>query len=162
MAEELTQKAELLYGLHVVAARSIGMADAMTEDEEAAHDPAEVERAARRWLRGWRTDPDVRVDPRVAVPMVHDTEANVSRNLGVVGVKALRMHASFPEGYTPQVVGGDCEAGDFVPFEPYLLVEQTLEFARDLREPPLTREQYRSILDEHTSLDSMRAALEER
>lgn len=162
LAEELDEKAQLLYGLHMVAAASIGMADTLSEDERENLDLKAVEASARSWLDAWRTDPDVLVDPRVAVPLVRDDDAAVVRNLGVVGVKVIHMHASFPEGYEPELVSGGCPIRHFVPFEPYLLVEQTVEFTTPLTAPPLTRDEFRALLSGQRTLDDMVRALEAR
>jgi hypothetical protein len=47
LAQELDDKARLLYGLHRIAAAAIGMRDAMTAEERVTFDPAAAERAAR-------------------------------------------------------------------------------------------------------------------
>lgn len=159
---ELTAKIDWLYGLHVVAAAAIGMADELTDEERVAFEPAAVEEVARAWLRDWRRDADVARDPRVAIPIVSDAVTQKTRNLAVVGVKVIRLSASFVDGYEPEVmpVTYDCVVSDFVSFKPYMLVEQTLEFERDLDQPPLTREALRERLDGQSALDGMRAALE--
>jgi len=71
------------------------------------------------------------------------------------------MHASFPEGFEPRVIESDpCTLGDFVPFEPYLLVEQTLEVTRSSDLPPLTRDEFRALADDSSTLSELRAAPE--
>ena len=168
LADELTQKTRLLYGLHLVAAAAIGMHDELSDDERTRFEPAEAERAARAWLEGWREDSDVMRDPRVSVPLVVDRDAGITRNLAVVGVKVLRISADFVNDHQPVVTpvatdnwGQSCALRSYIPFEPYMLVEQTLEYERDVNLPPLTRQALRTVLEGKRTLSSIRQALEE-
>jgi hypothetical protein len=166
LSDELEAKIQWLYGLHLVAAASIGMRDEIRDDERAQLDLAAAERAARDWLASWRDDHDVLLDPRVAVPLVSDGDRRTTTNLAVVGVKVIAISARFPEGYEPEVsqqgIGWAerrCVVRGFCAFEPYMLVEQTLQFDRATDLPPLTRDELRALLDGKHSLAQMRAAL---
>jgi hypothetical protein len=165
LSEELEQKTRLLYGLHLVAAASIGMRDELTADERMQLDPAATEAEARAWIAGWHNDADVARDPRVAVPMVNDATTQTTRNLAVVGVRVIQISARFPKGREPMVTSEGtglqpCVVRSFVPFEPYMLVEQSLEFDRSSKLPPLTRDALRATLKGKRSLDEIRGALE--
>ena len=151
LREELDERTKLLYGLHVVAARSIGMHDEITDEELPDSSPEEAEAVARAWLEGWRADSDLLRDPRVIVPLTPESY------WAVVGVKVLRAKASFYPGYEPEVVGGRCAVRGFVPFEPYLLVEQMIEIHRS--GDPMTRDEFRALCDEYDTVDSITEAL---
>ena len=110
---------------------------------------------------------DVNRDPRVSLPVAMDTDPDTSENYavywGVIGVKVLRVHASYPETHRPERVSIDsswCEHRGWVEFEPYILVEQTMEARRSLRLPPLTRDEFRALCTEHETVDAIRAAFE--
>jgi hypothetical protein len=161
LGAELRERTELLYGLHVVSAASLGMRNAITDEEAQLFVPETSAEYARAWLKSWSSDLDVGRDPRVAVPVWTDYGANRTTYWAVVGVKVLRVHASFYPGYEPQVLSTDwCTKGAFVAYEPYLLVEATLEFQRSASAPPLTRDELRTLLDRYQSLPDMKAALE--
>jgi hypothetical protein len=133
------------------------MRDELTLAERSLVDVTVAEREARDWLRTYTTDADVLRDPRVIVPIAYDDASVVY--WGVVGVKVLRMHASYPENYTPRVVTG-CPVRGFVEFEPYMLVEQTLEIRRPATAAPLDRNEFRRICDKYDTIDALRSALE--
>lgn len=165
LGEELDAKMQLLYGLHLVSAASIGMRDELSDDERQRFDPAVAEEAARTWIAQWQSDPEVLSDPRVSVPIASDGDARLTRNIAVVGVKLIRVSANYPKGQEPLVSSAasgfdGCVVGHFVAFEPYMLVEQTLEFVRDIRLPPLTREALRQTLNGKHTLAAIRGVLE--
>ncbi len=159
---ELKQKAEWLYGMHLVAAASIGMRDALSADERALLDLARTEHAARSWLAGWRKDAEVLRDSRVAVPTLYDAKRRIVQNLAVVGIKVVRASAQFADGTEPDVrpETSNCAVRGFVPFEPYMLVEQSLEFERNIDTPPLDRDELRAAIGGERSLAGIRARLE--
>jgi hypothetical protein len=161
IATELADKIRLLYGLYLVSAASIGVRPDLSAEEQAAVDVGVAESEARGWLQSWKTDRDVLRDPRVILPVSWDEGAGTATYWAVAGVKVLRMHASYPEGYEPRVVdSGFCSVKAFIPFEPYMLVEQTLEVTRSTDAPPLSRDEFRTLADQYSTLDELRAALE--
>jgi hypothetical protein len=157
LGAELDEKAELLYGLHVVAARSLGMRHEITADELLGSSPEAAEAAARAWLERWRSDADVLVDPRVIVPV--SFVGSIVTSWAVIGVKVLRMHASFVDGHGPAFVSSPtgCSVKNIVPYEPYLLVEQMVEVTR--LGDPLTRDEFRAICDQHETVEKITEAL---
>jgi hypothetical protein len=158
LGDELAAKTQLLYGLHVVAARSIGMAPEITAEELVDFTAAGAEAAARLWLDDWRADPDINRDPRVIVPVAELTPG-IWSYWAVIGVKVVRVDARFYQGYEPIVapLSPDCQLRDFVPYRPYLLMEQMVEVQRT-GEPP-TRDEFRSICDAHETTDEIAGAL---
>ena len=69
LGEELDQIVTLLYGLHLRAADSIGMAPGLSDEELAEYDVDSARVRAEEWLAGWSSDLDVNRDPRVIVPV---------------------------------------------------------------------------------------------
>jgi hypothetical protein len=169
LGDELHDKTELLYGLHLLAADSLGAADQLTEEELPVDLRPDARARARAWLAAFRSDMDVNRDPRVSLPVAIEDDGSGPQAVywGVVGVKVLRMHASFPETHRPEIVGavseqqfGRCVHRDWVDFEPYLLVEQTIEARRPAARPPLTRDEFRSLCDQHETAEAIRTAFE--
>jgi hypothetical protein len=166
LAEELADKQELLYGLHAVSADSIGMAPELAEDEVSAFPLDEARAAARAWLAGVADDPDVARDPRVSLPVAIETDPQTGVDYAiywaVVGVKVIHLHASFPESHRPEIVGTEffCKQKGWAPYEPHMLVEQTVQVRRRLDRPPLTREEFRALCDEHDTADAIAVAFE--
>lgn len=165
LAEELAAKQRLLYGLHTLSADSIGMAPELASDELIAFPLSEARAAAREWLANVDDDPDVARDPRVSLPVAMETVDDVDYAIywAVVGVKALHLQASFPESARPEVVSGIpangfgalCVQTGWEPFEPYLLVEQTIQVRRRAELPPLDREEFRALCDAHTTPEAI-------
>ena len=156
---ELADKQLLLYGLHVVAADSIGSAYGLSADELASF-PVDMARArAETWLAAWQDDVDVNRDPRVSVPVTHD-DVNATY-FAVAGVKVLRMHASYPDSRRPEIVSAEgCVVHDWLPDQPYLLVEDSLQLTRSAARAPLARDAFRALCDAATTEDELRAAFE--
>lgn len=164
LAEELLEKQELLYGLHAVSADSIGMAPELAEDELVAFPLETAREAARSWLASAMDDADVLRDPRVSLPVAIETDGGVDYAIywAVVGVKVLHLQASFPDSHRPEIVSSDyhCTQKGWAPYEPHLLVEQTIQVRRRADLPPLTREELRALCDEHDTADAIAAAFE--
>lgn len=157
LREELRAKEQLLYGLHAVAADSLGMAPELVEDELAAFPLGTAREAARSWLAHFAGDADVARDPRVSLPVGRDGDGNAVY-WAVVGVKVLHLHASFPETRRPEVLArtpGSCVQKGWKAFEAYLLVEQSIEVRRRADLPPLTREEFRALCDAHDTTEAI-------
>ena len=156
LGEELAAKERLLYGLHAVSADSIGMAPELAQDELAAFPLDAARVAARDWLANVANDADIARDPRVSLPVaIADGDAIY---WAVVGVKILHLHASFPESRRPEVLGQlpySCVQTGWKPFEPYLLVEQTVQVRRSTHLPPLTRDEFRALCNEHDTAEAI-------
>jgi hypothetical protein len=157
LKDELADKITLLYGLHAVAAASIGMRPSLTADEAAAFPVDADMQRARRWLAGWRTDADVVRDPRVIVPVSHDDRT--AHYWVVLGAKVIKVQASFYPGYEPKVLSG-CPVRRFVDVEPFLLTGDTVEVVRPLSAPPRTRDELRALCDKYKTHDAIVSALE--
>ena len=159
---ELEDKIAVLYGLHVVAAKSIGMRHALTPEEADAYPPDEVEARARALLSGIANDPDVGRDPRVIVPVHYDADQRVWRYWAVVGSTVLRTQTLFYPGFEPAVValGDHCEFRSFVEHDPYIVVGKMIEVAiPDTKRPP-TRDEFRKVCDQYRTPEAIAAALE--
>ena len=161
LGEELAAKERLLYGLHAVSADSIGMAPELANDELAAFPLDAAREAARGWLANLADDSDVARDPRVSLPVALETDADgvdYAIYWAVVGVKVLHLHASFPDSRRPEVLSHtpySCVQTGWKTFEPYLLVEQTVQVRRRADLPPLTRAEFRALCDQQETAEAI-------
>jgi hypothetical protein len=160
LGAELAAKQQLLYGLHAVSADSIGMAPELADDELMAFPLDDARTAARGWLANVAADTDIARDPRVSLPVALETDGGVDYAIywAVVGVKVLHLHATFPEARRPEVVSREpyaCVQTGWKAFEPYLLVEDTIQVRRRADLPPLTREEFRRLCDEHDTASAI-------
>jgi hypothetical protein len=156
---ELNDKITLLYGLHAVAAASIGMRPGITADEASAYPIDSDVRRARDWLASWLSDADVVRDPRVIVPVSSDTTTNSAHYWVVLGTRILKVQAMFYPGFEPKVVQG-CPVRRFVDVEPYLVTGDTVEVVRPLTSAPPTRDELRALCDKLKTHDAIVSALE--
>jgi hypothetical protein len=156
---ELLDKQLLLYGLHVVAADSIGSAYGLSAEELSSFPVDDARKRAEAWLASWQDDVDVNRDPRVSLPVA--SVDGLATYFAVSGVKVLRMHASYPDSRRPQVVSNaGCYVDEWLPYQPYLRVEDSLQLQRSTALAPLTRDQFRALCDAATTNDELRAAFE--
>ncbi len=166
IGEELAEKEQLLYGLHALAADSIGMAPELGADELADFPLDAARTAANAWLVHVASDSDVGRDPRVSLPVALETDAETNVDYAiywiVAGVKIIHLHASFSDARRPEVVKvpPNCIHKGWSAFEPYMLVEQTIQARRRADLPPLTRGELRALCDEHDDAESIKAAFE--
>jgi hypothetical protein len=162
LADELHQKQQLLYGLHAVSADSIGMAPELTADELEAFPLDAARLVAKAWAGNVGTDADIARDPRLSLPVARETDPETGLEYAiywaVVGVKAIHVQASFPESMRPEIVVTDdysCQLKGWAPFEPYMLVEQTLQVRRRADRAPLTRDEFRALCDENPTAEAI-------
>lgn len=165
LGQELADKQRILYGLHAVSADALGMAPELAVDELAVFPLEGAREAARAWLANLATDPDVARDPRVSLPVAMETVEAIDYAIywAVVGVKVLHLHASFPESARPEVLSSTpwaCVQAGWKTFEPYLLVEQTIQVRRPTSLPPLDREEFRALCDQHATAEDIAQAFE--
>jgi hypothetical protein len=53
-----------------------------------------------------------------------------------------------------------CTQAGWKPYEPYLLVEQTIQVRRPTSLPPLNREEFRALCDQHDTAEEIAKAFE--
>jgi hypothetical protein len=101
-------------------------------------------------------------DPRVSLPVALETDSATDVDYAiywaVVGVKVLHLQASFPESRRPEVVSStpySCVQTGWKTFEPYLLVEQTVQVRRRADLPPLNRDEFRALCDQHETAEAI-------
>jgi len=162
LATELRQMTELLYGLQIVAAQSLGL-DPQSEllPEETAEYPVEscVARA-RSWLASWRENADILADPRVIVPVWNSSTTKTFVYWAILGVKVIKVQAEFVKDHEPKFLGGDrCTLKQIVPKQYYLLMEQTEQVRTPNTSPPPTREEFRKLCDTEQSKEKILEAL---
>jgi hypothetical protein len=158
LGQELAAKQRILYGLHALSADSIGMAAELATDELSAFPLDAARAAAVDWLANLANDPDVARDPRVSLPVAIETVENVDYAIywAVVGVKVLHLQASFADSARPEIVSpGGCVHQGWKNFEPYLLVEQTIQVRRRTDLPPLNRDEFRALCDQHETAEDI-------
>jgi len=161
LATELDQRIALLYGLTFIEADAVGMdrTTGLLPDEMTEIDAGAAVAAARTWLASWKTDADVVRDPRVIVPVMTDTNTQMTTYWAVIGVKALVSRAEFVAGHEPMVTPTSCWTGKLVPHRYTLLVEETAEFQLPASTPPPTRDELRAVCDAHATKDAIVQAL---
>lgn len=163
LGEDLADITRLMYGLYVVSARSVGLdwSEHLLEDELSGEDFTAATNLADAWLETWREDTDVRRDPRVIVP-VGQLQTGEVLYWAVLGVKVYRINARFVEGYEPHFdsIGEYCEVRDHLDHDYLLLVEEMQEVRMGEMVAPLTREEFRSVCDQHDNAADIVAALE--
>jgi hypothetical protein len=163
LEEELRGMTGLLYGLHALTARSVGL-DPKKQllADELAEFPMEANvTRARSWVRDWRGDPDILADPRVIVPVWNSTTTKSLVYWAILGVKVIKISTEFVEGHEPEVVGADggCIVKGFTGRSYYLLMEQMEQVRTPAAAPPPTRQEWRKICDEHKTRDAIVEAM---
>src|SRR5262249_13187192 len=101
-------------------------------------------------------------DPRVIIPVFHDTDTGLTTYWAVVGVKALISRAEFVAGHEPMVEPVSCWTGKLVAHRYTLLVEETAELRIPTTTPPPTRDERRAVCDAHATKDEIVQALGSR
>lgn len=161
LGQEMAEKQRLLYGLHTLSADALGMRPELADDELVAFPVDEARTAARTWLANVASVPDVARDPRVSLPVAIQDGYGIY--WAVVGVKVLHLQASFPESTRPEVLSSTpwgCTQTGWKSYEPYLLVEQTIQVRRPTSLPPLNREEFRALCDQHDTAEAIAEAFE--
>lgn len=162
LGDELRAMTARLYGLHALAAESVGVAPRSSLlADELADFPLEMCRAqAQEWLAGWGDDPDVARDPRVIVPV-----GGAGREIiywATIGVKVLKASAAFVPGYEPTLAPDNnfCTVKGFVPRDYYWLSEEMVEVRLRAAAAPPTRAELHALCDEKKTREAIVAALE--
>lgn len=164
LGEELKQKQALLFGLHALSADSIGMSPELSADDSAFASLDDARSFARSWLAGVASDADVARDPRVSLPVALESDPDTGQDYAiywaVVGVQAIHVHASFPDGFRPEIVdvSSGCQHEGWTTFEPYMLVEKTMQVRRPADRAPLTRDEFRTLCDRNRTADAIAEA----
>ncbi len=161
--QELRRMTELLYGLHALTARGVGLRPeaGLLPDELSEFPLAGNVKRAEAWAAGWQTDPDILTDPRVIVPVWKNSTNKQIIYWAVLGVKVVKISTTFVEGHTPKVVSTNgCKVKELVPRSYHLLMEQMRQVRIPMNVPPPTRAELRKICDEHKTADAIVKALE--
>ncbi len=159
LADELTAKTTLLYGLHLNTADAVGMKHELLPEELEAYGEETCREAASDWSRQWSKDPDVGRDPRIIVPVQRDNDRQEVIYWAIIGIKVVRANAEFVEGYAPRDISSYCWTGEIVPHDYYLLMERFTELRLPMSVPPPTREEFRAACDENPDPEAITAAL---
>lgn len=161
---ELDQNIALLYGLYALSADSVGLDRKahLLADELAEIDLDAAVSAARAWLDTWRDDRDVLTDPRVIVPVTTDDGTGKGIYWAILGVEVVAAKAEYVKGFEPEVIPGNafCDVTSVVPRHYLFLVERMEEIR--FAGPPPTRDEFRSICNQHDNAEDIIKALESR
>ncbi|MDY0001159.1 MAG: hypothetical protein RBU30_07695 [Polyangia bacterium] len=162
LKDELHDITRLVYGFYLVSARAVGLdpSDYLLEEETLEHPLAECDFRARQWISGWQSDPDVLKDPRVIVPVGRTEPGGDVIYWAVLGVKVVRINASFVEGYVPTFTGSVCTVKEIKDHDYLLLMEEMQELRIPESTPPPTREELRAVCNQHDNAADIVAALE--
>jgi hypothetical protein len=161
LEDELTARISLAYGLHIVAAKSLGVHPSLTADEATQYPMAKAESDARAWLDALGSNVDATRDPRVIVPLEIDPDSGNTIYSAVIGTKLIKAQASFYPGFEPVIVSThDCVLGKLAPYEPYLAIGRTVQISRPSAAPPPTRTELRALCDAKQTEDAIVFALE--
>ncbi|HOW50512.1 MAG TPA: hypothetical protein PLV42_00550 [bacterium] len=159
LADELTQRIRLLYGLYFLTSDALGSKPALLPEELLEHPEEECRTAATAWLAQWTADIDVNRDMRVIVPVFADGVTGEVRHWAVLGVTVVKASAEWVPGYEPEIQNPE-DVKEMKPHKYYLLIEASAEVRRPLDAAPLTRDEFRTICDQYDSVDELVEALE--
>lgn len=142
----LDEARRLFYGLHLLSCEDLGAPHALLEDE--AEDREACKETARSWLSTWKTDPLLKQDSRVAVPVQVDLERDETIHWLILGIRGARLHVRWARPPRWRPAGKNEE-----PFRPIPSSETTtyvllVEDFGEVRHPgttPLSRKDYRSL-----------------
>jgi hypothetical protein len=158
---ELHDMRDLFYGLYLISAEDIGLAPALTAEENV--DPEGCYKLAAEWLPKALKDEDLATDTRVSVPIYVDASRNVTRLWVTLGVRLARLEANYarPPSLKPAKGEGEWKAveasrlagADYViPVDEFAEVE-----LRGMR--TLSREELRAICDREKTKEAILEAL---
>jgi hypothetical protein len=149
LLDELRWMREFFYGLHLLSAEDIDMAPALRPDEPV--DRAACELEAARWLSSFTTDPDLKVDTRVSIPLHFDTVAGRTRLWTTIGVRLAKLDVSYARPPKVKPASGTGEWQDVKPQQlegvPYVIAVDEFAEAEVPGLQPLTREEFREVCD---------------
>ncbi len=161
LSVELDDHVCRLYGLHAIAAASIGMAPQISAGELGGISLDHCMQLARTWVSDYASDLDTQRDPRVIVPVAIDVDKHQIRYWAMVGVRAIQVRAKFYEGHEPTVLSATtpCVFRSFVDRTSVAFVGKTLELALPADRPPPTRAEFRAICDRAKNADEVLSLL---
>lgn len=161
LKDELESVRQRAYGCYLISCEDIGLRPELTEGELA--DPGEAKQLALDWLENLSSNPDLKCDTRVAVPIYHDPLKQTTRIWVTLGVRQAKLTATYarppmvrneaePDWKTPKSY--QLNSGDFL-----IAVD---EFA-EVTIPGLTcpnREELRKLCDEKKTKEAIVGALQ--
>jgi hypothetical protein len=161
---ELRYMRKLFYGFHLLSAEDIGMAPDVRTDEPV--DRVACEATATKWLDSYESDPDLKVDTRVSVPLYFDVVNRRSRLWATIGVRLAILNVDYakPPKVKPLQGPGDWEDVKRKQLDATAYLIPVDEFA-ELDIPgtaPLTREEFRTACDANKSRANLLRALGQR
>lgn len=166
LADELDLVRRRFYGFYVIACEDIGMRPTFLDDEPV--EPEAAKSIALAWLDNLGTDADLACDTRVAVPIFVDLNRPDSKTCmwATLGVRLAHLEASYAR---PPKVRPLAEGGPWQEVEPHQLgdsryvipVDEFAEF-EIAGSNALTREELRTMCDQHGTKAAILQALDRR
>lgn len=166
LSQDVESFTRLLYGLFMLASRSVGTEpwDLLNDSEAAAVNPEQGAVDAAGFLSGWTADPDVLDDGRSLVPVGIDHDGQKMIYFATLGFKVMRVQATFVDEFGPRDVAPvfpeECEIGYTFGQSYTLLIEDVRAIRVPLSRAPLTNEAYREICDGQDDPDAIVSMLE--
>jgi hypothetical protein len=158
---ELHGMRDLFYGLYLVSAEDIGLAPALTPEENV--DPEGCYKLAADWLPKALKDEDLAADTRVSVPIFVDEGRGVTRLWVTLGVRLARLEANYarPPSLKPAKGEGEWQVVEASRLSRADYIIPVDEFAEvELRGTrSLTREELRAICDREKTKEAILQAL---
>ncbi len=101
LGTELKSQRDLFYGLYLVSCEDLGLAPQLKPEEPVERDACYQQ--AVRWLTDCLQDEDLGIDTRVSVPLYVDRVQNKTRLWVTLGVKMVKLDASYVEQFPPSI-----------------------------------------------------------
>jgi len=172
LADELADIRELYYGLYLESCIDIGLTPELGPGEVA--DPAAAIARAQRWLADWRSDPLMKKDIRIIVPVGSEGDDEPKPFLkcwAIVGVEArmYNLKYKYEEGPKCRIVEGDVNEGygpGEIVFSPsrsnYVILTPSVIEVTVPGSTPLTRDEFRKLCDRCDTTAEIIETLENR
>jgi hypothetical protein len=161
---ELQLMRELFYGLYLVSSEDIGHRPRFLDGEQVATDRCYS--TAIEWLAGAFDDPDLAADTRVSIPVFADPQRRVTRLWMTLGVRLTPLEVSFARPPHIKAVGGpgdwQAAAASTLASRRYLIPVDEFAEVELPGSVALTREEFRTLCDEHETKQAILEALQAR
>jgi hypothetical protein len=158
--DRLEQARAVCYGMALISADELGLPRAEIKTEMKVSEKDAL-KAARNFIASADALPELARDPRFIVPVSFDPKDKPNRKIycwGTVGVQIIKVHAEFM--HEPAVSAPTGTQVQFAPRDYYLIADKFLAVTVPYAKGPLTRDQFRKVLDSSATLEEAKQKLE--